>query len=127
LAPSLNQIKGNGPTTIRGPDVAHQIPLLTANTTSSCFPAFADQVLAPDAVTCRFPGSTSKLVIHQSGVGAVDTYAETNYFTKFPTEAAAFEKFASCLRASLKKAVKFASGAKKSLLQQIVIPWIVSR
>lgn len=51
-----------------------------------------------------------------------DTYEDTNYFTRFPNEQAAFEMFATCLRGSQRKTIKVTSGAKRRLVQQIAIP-----
>jgi hypothetical protein len=57
-----------------------------------------------------------------SGLDSHETYEDTNYFTKFPTEAAAFKKFAGCLRESKRMAVKITSGEKRRLIEQIAIP-----
>lgn len=56
------------------------------------------------------------------GLKVDDTSEGSNYFTKFPAESAAREKFVSCLRASRKAAVSLATGEKRRLLQGIAIP-----
>jgi hypothetical protein len=57
-----------------------------------------------------------------NGLKSEDTYENSGYFTKFPTERGAFKMFASCLRKSQKLAARKTSGTKHKLVQKIVIP-----
>ena len=55
-------------------------------------------------------------------LNAEDTYEDSDYFKRFPTEHAAMAAFRSCLRASTKKALKLTSGRSTALLKKFVIP-----